>query len=53
MGTQAEESAQSDASLATPVEGEPKWREIPLEDLQAEEAVRSSSRPTPSCAREA
>ena len=39
MGSQAEESAQSDASLAAPVTEVAGRREIPLEDLQAEEAA--------------
>ena len=39
MGSQAEERAQSDASLAAPVAEVAGRREIPLEDLQAEEAA--------------
>ena len=38
MGAQAEESAQSDASLGAPAAGRGRHREIPLEDLQAEDA---------------
>ena len=38
MGAQAEESAQSDASLAAPAAGRTHHREVPLEDLQAEDA---------------
>ena len=38
MGTQAEESAQSDASLAAPAADRTGNRDIPLEDLQAEDA---------------
>ena len=38
MGAQAEESAQSDASLAAPAAERTHHREIPLEDLQAEDA---------------
>ena len=38
MGAQAEESAQADASLATPSADRTHHREIPLEDLQAEDA---------------
>ena len=39
MGSQAEERARSDASLATPVAEAADQRGIPLEDLQAEEAA--------------
>ena len=38
MGAQAEEGEQSDSSLAAPLMGGTKRREIPLEDLQADEA---------------
>ena len=38
MGAQAEESAQSDSSPAPPLDGSESRREIPLEDLQAEDA---------------
>ena len=39
MGAQAEESAQSGAALApSPIEGDAKQREVPLEDLQADDA---------------
>ena len=38
MGSQAEESARSDPSVAPPLEGSTKRREIPLEDLQADDA---------------
>ena len=38
MGAQAEESAQSDASLAAPAANRTQHREIPLEDLQADDA---------------
>ena len=38
MGAQAEEGEQSDSSLAAPLMGRTKRREIPLEDLQADEA---------------
>ena len=38
MGTQAEESAEADASLAAPVADRTDHREIPLEDLQADDA---------------
>ena len=38
MGAQAEESAQSGASLAVPAAERTHHREIPLEDLQAEDA---------------
>ena len=39
MGTQAEESVVSDASLAAPFTAAASRRDIPLEDLQAEEAA--------------
>ena len=39
MGTQAEERAQSDASLEAPIAAVAKQREIPLEDLQADDAA--------------
>ena len=39
MGTQAEERAQSDAPLAAPIAAVAKQREIPLEDLQADDAA--------------
>ena len=39
MGTQAEESVRSDASPATPVEEGAQLRDVPLEDLQAEDAA--------------
>ena len=38
MGTQAEESAEADASLAAPAADRPDHGEIPLEDLQADDA---------------
>ena len=38
MGAQAEESVQSDASLAAPIAGRTHHREVPLEDLQADDA---------------
>ena len=38
MGTQAEESAEADASLAAPAADRTDHREIPLEDLQADDA---------------
>ena len=38
MGTQAEEAVQSDASLAAPAADGTKRRDIPLEDLQADDA---------------
>ena len=38
MGAQAEESVQSDASLAAPAVDGTKRRDIPLEDLQADDA---------------
>ena len=38
MGAQAEESAQSDSSPVAPLDGSESRREIPLEDLQAEDA---------------
>ena len=38
MGAQAEESVQSDASLAAPAADRTRHRDIPLEDLQAEDA---------------
>ena len=39
MGAQAEESAQSGAALApSPMEGDARRREVPLEDLQADDA---------------
>ena len=38
MGTQAEESAEADASLAAPAADRTDYREIPLEDLQADDA---------------
>ena len=38
MGAQAEESVQSDASLAAPAAGRAHHREVPLEDLQADDA---------------
>ena len=39
MGAQAEEGAQSDAVLAAPASAQAPLREIPLEDLQAEDAA--------------
>ena len=39
MGAQAEESMQADASLAAPSANRAHHREIPLEDLQAEDAA--------------
>ena len=45
MGAQAEEGAQSDASLTASVDGSATPREIPLEDVQAEDA-RAHGEPT-------
>ena len=39
MGTQAEERAQADAALAVPSEDRMDHRDVPLEDLQAEDAA--------------
>ncbi len=39
MGTQAEERAQADAALAVPSEDRTDHRDVPLEDLQAEDAA--------------
>ena len=39
MGTQAEESAQSDAALEAPIAAVANQRVVPLEDLQAEDAA--------------
>ena len=39
MGAQAEETAGTDASLAAPGPDRTPWREVPLEDLQAEDAA--------------
>ena len=39
MGAQAEESAQSDESLAASSADRTPWRDVPLEDLQAEDAA--------------
>ena len=39
MGTQAEERAQPDASLEAPIAAVAREREIPLEDLQADDAA--------------